>query len=59
MLPEHLPRHVYLKNYRLIGIQAYDMNLMEVEKYIEVFRREALEVDTGAERVCREYEQEG
>ncbi|MDP2928234.1 MAG: radical SAM protein [Candidatus Omnitrophota bacterium] len=44
ILPEHLSQHVYLKNYRLIGIQAYDMDLMEVEKYIEVFRREASDV---------------
>ncbi|MDP3790406.1 MAG: radical SAM protein [Candidatus Omnitrophota bacterium] len=41
--PECLPRHLPLKNYRLIGVQAYDMDLQEVKKYLQILRREVPE----------------
>ncbi len=40
VLPEHLPQRLPLKNYRLVGLQAYDMDLQEVKKYLQVLRRE-------------------
>lgn len=42
--PEHLPQRLPLKNYRLIGIQAYDMDLQEVKKYLQILRREVPDV---------------
>jgi radical SAM superfamily enzyme YgiQ (UPF0313 family) len=32
--PAELPRHCSLKDFRLIGIQAYDMDLQEVKEYV-------------------------
>jgi len=42
--PEYLPQHLPLKNYRLTGIQAYDMDLQEVKKYLQILRMEAPDV---------------
>ena len=39
--PEHLPEHLSLKEYRLIGLQAFDMDLHEVKKYLRVLHKEA------------------
>lgn len=36
--PEHLPRRLSLEDYRLIGLQAYDMDLQEVKKYLQAIR---------------------
>jgi len=39
--PEDLSKHLAIKNYRLVGLQAYDMDLKEVKDYLEVIHKEA------------------
>ncbi len=36
--PVELPKHCSLKDFRLIGLQAYDMDLREVKEYVQVIR---------------------
>lgn len=38
--PEALTSHLSLGNFRLIGLQAYDMDLQEVKDYLKVLSRE-------------------
>lgn len=42
--PKDLSKHLPIKNYRLIGLQAYDMDLKEVKDYLEVIRKEVPDV---------------
>lgn len=42
----NLPKHLPLKSYRLIGLQAYDMDLREVKEYLRVIRKQSPDVFT-------------
>jgi radical SAM superfamily enzyme YgiQ (UPF0313 family) len=44
VLPEDLPKHIAIKDYKLIGFQAFDMDLETVKKYIQVVRQESLDI---------------
>lgn len=39
--PEHLPAAVKIEDYKLIGLQVFDMDLEAAKKYLQVLRRQA------------------